>query len=110
MAYIIFSYQVACDKEDLIKNGGWFETDYLPFMAEDIADVKGYFDSEAEAYKAWDRHYSGTEFFFEDTYDTWDCIFYVLCKRVDGTEDETEIVQTSCGCLLPEDIEKEIIK
>jgi len=105
--YFVIQFETACDEAKLIQAGGWFETDYQSLLYEDIADVCEYFDDEDSAYKAWFRHYSGTEFQYADWRDepAWECLFYALCKRVDGTEDESEIVEVSCGCLTLEDME-----
>lgn len=92
----IYGYTVSCDAKTLLKNGGWFEEDYLSLF--DFYNAEILSDEE----KDWERYYSGSE--FEFSYDFYDeptvyVTFYIL---YDVNKVEKEM--TSCGCITQDDI------
>lgn len=103
--YVILQYEMNEDEGTLLARRGWYEEDYQDIVNEDIAEPVEYFETESEAWKEWNAMYSKTGFFQLPDY-SWTATIYALCKRVECTEDETEVILISSGDLTLRDIEE----
>lgn len=98
----IMSYYTACDAADLVKNGGWFETEYWSLVDMNDLELEVETESEDEAYQMWRiGGYSVSDFTCENDGCGIPTVYVRMYLLIN---DDTGWTEDSCGSITTDEI------